>query len=143
MHELQHLGTLERVSAVYESKAYGFAGDNFYNLAVRLATELAPGVLVLRLREIEDRHGRSRHVPRYSPRTLDLDLLLYGDMICHDATLDVPRRDILTCAFVLRPLADIAGDCVHPETGMRLREIWDKFNRPDQETWPAPFAPLV
>lgn len=142
MQELQALGSVDRVSPVYESKAYGFEGENFYNLAVCLATDLVPAILVERLRHIEDRHGRARQVPRYSSRTLDLDLLLYGDMVCHDDKLDIPRKDILTCAFVLRPLADIAGACRHPEKGITLREIWAGFNRPGQDIWTVPFTPL-
>jgi 2-amino-4-hydroxy-6-hydroxymethyldihydropteridine diphosphokinase len=140
MHELNHLGAGIVISTVYESRAYGFIGDNFYNLAVGLDTELAPAVLAGLLREIEDRHGRARNLPRFSPRTLDLDLLLYGDMVCHDEDLNVPRRDIMTCAFVLKPLTEIAGEIRHPESGLRIREIWEAFDRPDQDIWPVEFS---
>lgn len=123
------------ISSVYESKAYGFAGDNFYNLVVGLQTELTPYTLIGDLREIESQHGRTRNEPRFSSRTLDLDLLLYDDMICHDDSLNLPRSDILTCAFVLGPLAEIAGHIKHPETGVMIGDIWTAFNRPDQEIW--------
>jgi 2-amino-4-hydroxy-6-hydroxymethyldihydropteridine diphosphokinase len=139
MSELKRLGTGIKISPVYESRAYGFSGDNFYNLAVGLDTDLVPGVLTGKLRDIEDRHGRLRHLPRYSSRTLDLDLLLYGDMICHDANLDVPRRDIMSCAVVLKPLAEIAGELRHPEAGVLLREIWEAFERPGQDIWAVEF----
>lgn len=132
---LGELGWDLQVSPVYESKAYGFTGDNFYNLAVGMETELPPEALTDSLREIEDAHGRRRGEPKYSSRTLDLDLLVYGGLVRHDDILNVPRRDITGCAFVLRPLADIAGDLVHPETGEKIAAIWRAFDRPDQALW--------
>lgn len=136
---LRELGVPMRVSSVYESRAWGFEGDNFYNLAVQLETDIAADTLAERLREIENRHGRTRDVPRFSARTLDLDLLLYGDLVRHDSSVDVPRKDILTCAFVLRPLAEIAGSLQHPESGLTISAIWAAFDRPDQQTWPVEF----
>jgi 2-amino-4-hydroxy-6-hydroxymethyldihydropteridine diphosphokinase len=140
MRELSRLGVEIQVSAVYESRAYGFTGDNFYNLVVGMETGLAPVALVSMLRDIEDRHGRTRDVPRFSSRTLDLDLLLYGDMIRHDDSIDVPRGEIMTCAFVLRPLAEIAAGIRHPETRVPIREIWQAFDRPGQDIWPVEFS---
>ena len=139
LQALQLLGTNMSVSAIYESKSYGFEGDNFYNLAVMLETTLEAHDLNNSLREIEKRHGRVRNVPRFSSRTLDLDLLLYGNLIRHDALLDVPRRDIMTCAFVLGPLAEIAGQLTHPETGQGINEIWSAFDRAGQQIWPVEF----
>ena len=139
LQALNQLGTNMTVSAIYESKSYGFEGENFYNLAVMLDTTLEAPELNNSLRMIEQQHGRERNVPRFSSRTLDLDLLLYGDLIRHDALIDVPRRDILTCAFVLGPLAEIAGKLVHPETGMAIGEIWNAFDRSDQQIWPVEF----
>lgn len=136
---LKQLGCAMVTSTVYESKAFGFDGDNFYNLAVALETDIDAPVLNAMLRDIEQNHGRERNVPRFSSRTLDLDLLMYGDMIRHDAVLDVPRGDIMTCAFVLRPLAEIAGQLQHPESGIRISEIWARFDRPEQQTWPVEF----
>lgn len=136
---LRDLGVSMRISTVYESRAWGFDGDNFYNLAVQLETRLDADTLAERLREIETQHGRTRNVPRFSARTLDLDLLLYDDLVRHDALVDVPRKDILTCAFVLRPLAEIAGSLQHPESGITISAIWAAFDRPDQQTWPVEF----
>jgi 2-amino-4-hydroxy-6-hydroxymethyldihydropteridine diphosphokinase len=137
--QLKQQGTELMISSVYESRAYGFDGDNFYNLVIGLETETSSLVLTGILREIEDRHGRTRNEPRFSSRTLDLDLLLYGDMICHDERLNLPRPDILTCAFVLGPLAEIAGHIRHPESGIMISEIWTAFNRPEQKIWPVSF----
>lgn len=139
MQALKTLGTSIVISTVYESKAYGFEGDDFYNLAVGFDTELEVVALNERLRGIEQQHGRARNVPRFSSRTLDLDLLLYGNLVRHDQIVDVPRGDILTCAFVLRPLAEIAGQLPHPESGIMISEIWKRFKRPDQQTWPVEF----
>ncbi len=136
---LRQLGSVMVISTVYESKAFGFDGDNFYNLAVALETDIDAPTLNAMLHAIEQKHGRERKVPRFSSRTLDLDLLLYGDMVRHDAVLDVPRGDITTCAFVLRPLAEIAGQLHHPESGIRISDIWAAFDRPEQQTWPVAF----
>lgn len=140
LRALAGLGPAIFISTIYESKAWGFEGDNFYNLAVGIDTELDATSLSTRLHEIEQQHGRMRNVPRFSSRTLDLDLLLFGDMVRHDSIVDVPRKDILTCAFVLRPLAEIAGQLQHPETGIRISAIWEAFDRPDQQTWPVKLA---
>lgn len=139
LRALAALGSAMLVSSVYESRAYGFAGDDFYNLAVALDTDLDAEILCDRLRHIEQQHGRQRNVPRFSSRTLDLDLLLYGDMVRHDELVDVPRRDILSCAFVLGPLAEIAGTLQHPESGIRIGELWQAFDRTDQRIWPVIF----
>jgi len=139
IRELRSLGKRMLISSVYESEAFGFDGDFFYNLAIGLETAVSPAELNALLRAIEDRHGRSRDVPRFSARTLDLDLLLYDDLICHDGKLDLPRQDIMTCAFVLGPLAEIAGDVIHPETGERIRDIWASFDRAGQAIWPVDF----
>jgi 2-amino-4-hydroxy-6-hydroxymethyldihydropteridine diphosphokinase len=134
---LAQLGSPMVVSTVYESKAFGFDGDNFYNLAVAIDTAIDAPTLNTILHGIEQQHGRARDVPRFSSRTLDLDLLLYGDLVRHDAVLDVPRSDIVSCAFVLRPLADIAGPLQHPESGIRIDALWAAFDRTDQQTWPV------
>ena len=137
IQQLSDLGAVLRISNVYENKAIGFEGDNFYNLAVVLETELPAAELNRLLRGIEDRHGRLRNVPRFSSRSLDLDLLIYDDIVRHDEELDIPREDILKYAFVLRPLAEIAGEVKHPESGLKLAEIWEHFDQNEQEMWPV------
>lgn len=136
---LKETGTGIVISPVYESRAYGFEGGNFYNLAIGMETDIPPESLTGILRDIEDGQGRLRDGPKYSSRTLDLDLLIYGDLVRHDETLNVPRRDIMSCSFVLRPLADIAGEFRHPESGARIIDIWRAFDRPDQELWKVEF----
>jgi len=115
------------VSPAYRSKAVGFAGADFVNLAVGLDTDLSPSALNDWLHALEDRHGRRRDVPRYSDRTLDLDIVFYDALITQGAGhLQIPRQE-LKHAFVLRPIADIAPDFRHPVSGLSMAELWAAF----------------
>lgn len=121
-----HFGELS-VSPAYRSAAVGFVGAAFVNLAVGLDTELAPGALNDWLHALEDRHGRRRDVPRYSDRTLDIDIVFYDDLIIDGpGHLQIPRNE-LQHAFVLRPLADIAPTLRHPVSGLSMAELWAAF----------------
>lgn len=115
------------LSRVYETPAEGFDGEAFYNLVAGFDTDEAVERVQAALAAIEDAHGRTRHGPRSGPRTLDLDLLLYGDLVRHDGGFDIPRGEIAKYAFVLGPLAEVAPDLRHPETGVRLDEMWGKY----------------
>lgn len=122
-----------RLSSVYESAPVGFSGEPFYNLVAGLDTAETPETLITNLHAIEDAHDRVRNGVRFGPRTLDIDLLLYDDLIRHDRTVELPRREILEYAFVLGPLAEIAPDAIHPETRRRIIELWKNFRfEPDQ-----------
>ena len=122
----ERFGALD-VSPAYRSKSIGFDGAEFVNLAVGLDTELAPVELNDWLHALEDRHGRRRDVPRYSDRTLDIDIVLYDDLVLDGpGHLQIPR-DELQHAFVLRPLADIAPDVRHPLSGQSMAELWAAF----------------
>lgn len=125
------------VSRVYESRAYGFKGDNFYNLVAGFDTELSLDELAEKLRAIEYSFGRKREHERFLPRTLDIDILLYGDLVRHDEGHDLPREDIKTYAFVLCPLAEIAGNETHPELGESYSVLWSNFHNSEQQIWPA------
>ena len=115
------------VSPVYETEAVGFAGDAFYNLVVGFDSDLPPGRLHALLRTIETRHGRERSGGKFASRTLDLDLLTYGDEVTNEGGKALPRDEILRYAFVLAPLADVAGDQRHPELGETYRSLWQGF----------------
>ncbi len=115
------------LSPVYETAAVGFEGDDFYNLVAGFDTGLSPQEVAGRLRAIEDATGRDRSQPRFSPRTLDLDLLLYDDAVLREQGLRIPRDEILKYAFVLKPLADIAGGLRHPECGETYAALWARF----------------
>ncbi|MFO7858581.1 MAG: 2-amino-4-hydroxy-6-hydroxymethyldihydropteridine diphosphokinase [Ectothiorhodospiraceae bacterium] len=120
------------VSPVYASTAVGFDGNDFLNLVVGLDTDDTPEGVAARLRAIEDANGRVRGPERYAARTLDLDALTYGDRIVRSGRLVLPRDEITRYAFVLRPLADIAGDQVHPELGRTYADLWAAFDASDQ-----------
>ena len=115
------------VSPAYRSASVGFDGAVFVNLAVGLDTGLAPVALNDWLHALEDRHGRRRDVPRYSDRTLDIDIVFYDDLVIDGpGHLQIPRNE-LQHAFVLRPIADIAADFRHPVGGASMAELWAAF----------------
>lgn len=114
-------------SAVYQSKAEGFDGDDFYNLVAAFDTDETIEALRGGLTAIEMSNGRLRDGPRYGPRTLDIDILLYGNLVRHRGKLDVPRREIRDRAYVLGPLAELAPQERHPETGERFVDLWQSF----------------
>jgi 2-amino-4-hydroxy-6-hydroxymethyldihydropteridine diphosphokinase len=123
------------VSSVYESKAFGFDGENFFNLVVGFDTSLSLPEVLSTLHEIEYQFGRQRNEQRFLSRTLDLDLLLFGDLVQHDEEYDLPREDVTCYAFVLCPLAEIAGDVSHPETGQSFSELWQAFDKSSHDLW--------
>jgi len=134
----KHYGELQ-LSSVYESEAVGFEGDNFLNMVVALQSEQSVEIVAATLRDIEDQHGRVRSGPRFSPRTLDLDLLLYDALILDKASgLDIPRDEITKNAFVLLPLAELAPDFLHPVQQLSMRSLWNAFDQSSQKLWPVP-----
>jgi 2-amino-4-hydroxy-6-hydroxymethyldihydropteridine diphosphokinase len=117
------------VSSIYESEAEGFVGDKFHNLIVGFKSTLSAKEVAKLLRQIELDNGRNRDAPKFSPRTLDLDLILYGDQVIHDGRLCIPRDEIERYAFVLEPLAEIAPDEKHPISKQTYRQLWEKFDK--------------
>lgn len=100
-----------RLSPLYRSAPVGACGPDYVNAVAELDTSLAPHALLALLQSLEQRHGRERPYPN-APRTLDLDLLLYGDSQIHDAVLTIPHPRMHQRAFVLKPLSDLAPDLV-------------------------------
>ena len=134
----EHYGELQQ-SSVYESAAVGFDSEPFYNLVLGFTTQESPTAVQDRLHAIEDRCGRQR-TAALSARTLDLDLLLYDDRVLTDGKLVLPRDDIHRYAFVLGPLAEIAGTARHPVSGIRYVDMWAAFDGKEQSLtridWP-------
>jgi len=126
-----------QASRVYESAAVGFDGAPFYNLVVAFDTQLAAAQVAAELHRIEDAHGRERGGERYGDRTLDLDLLLFGTLVCEDGKLQLPRAEIRERAFVLGPLVEVAPDLVDPRTGERYGALWDAFDRAREPLTPV------
>ncbi|HEX6827859.1 MAG TPA: 2-amino-4-hydroxy-6-hydroxymethyldihydropteridine diphosphokinase [Burkholderiales bacterium] len=121
-HALAELGALPGTRLVARSSLYRSAPvgvgpqPEFANAVAEIETELAPRQLLEALLEIERRHGRVRDVPN-SPRTLDLDVLLYEDLVCHEHGLTIPHPRMHERGFVLHPLLEIAPGCVIPGRG--------------------------
>jgi 2-amino-4-hydroxy-6-hydroxymethyldihydropteridine diphosphokinase len=115
-----------RISPVYRNPAVGFQGDDFLNLVVAFDSERDAASVHAALDDIERQCGRVRGGPRFAPRTLDLDLLLYGDLIAN-SPVRLPRPEILQYAYVLKPLADLAPARRHPLTGRNFAEHWREF----------------
>lgn len=127
------------ISPVYESESVGFEGSDFLNLVVGIDTGLSVGELSRRFKQLEADNGRTRSAPKFSPRTLDLDILTYDDSVGVVDSVELPRSEILKNAFVLRPLADIAGAEKHPVCRQTYQQLWQDYQR-DQKLWPVDFS---
>ena len=119
------LARLARLS----NPAVGFDGDDFINLVVAFPADLPTEALLERLKAVERACGREPGAPKWGPRTLDLDLLLHGDFVGRVAGKALPHPDLLTRAWVLGPLAELAPALVHPVAGERFDALWSRFDR--------------
>jgi 2-amino-4-hydroxy-6-hydroxymethyldihydropteridine diphosphokinase len=109
-----------------QTKAVGFEGPDFINGAAIIETDWDVYTLDAWLHALEDAQGRKRDVPRFSSRTLDIDIIFFDDLILNGpGNLQIPRPE-LKHAFVLGPLAQIAPDFVNPETGVSLAETFER-----------------
>ena len=129
------LGGME-CSPVFESLAVGYKGDNFFNLVVSGTTGLPLMELDRRLKFIEADNGR--YAPDRKGLPLDIDVLMYDDLVGNFHGLQLPRPETLNNAFVLWPLALLAPEVMHPGTERSFAELWRDATI-DQQLWPVPF----
>ena len=128
-------------SRLYETEPVGPPQDRYLNAVVALDTTLAAQALLERLLELERQAGRRRGPERNAPRTLDLDLLLFGDLCLDTPELTLPHPRLHERAFVLVPLAEIAADVVHPRLHVRVRDLAERVQGAgDVLPWPTPRA---
>ena len=120
-------------STAYRNQAAGFEGDDFINLVCSFESDLDVRSVIARLHEAEAACGRERNAPRWAPRSMDLDILLFGDMVCDEPGLVLPRPDLTRKAYMLGPRAELAPEEVHPLSGRTMRALWNEF---DQQAHP-------
>ena len=118
-----------RFSPWYRNTAVGFEGEDFINFVAGFPTDLPVDEVLQRLHAIETLCGRPREALRWAPRSMDLDVLLYGELVCQEPHLKLPRPDLLKRAYMLGPLADLAPDLVHPTEKLTIGELWQRFDR--------------
>jgi 2-amino-4-hydroxy-6-hydroxymethyldihydropteridine diphosphokinase len=118
-----------RVSRAWRNRAVGFEGEDFVNLVVGFDTGDDVRAVLDRLHAAEAACGRARHAPKWAPRSMDLDILLYGDRVCDEPGLVLPRPDLLRRAYMLGPLAELAPDLPHPLERATIAELWSRFDR--------------
>ena len=124
-----------QLSTIYESESVGFSGNNFLNLVVSAQTQKSVAEVCEALKKIEDDSGRVRD-KKFGNRTLDLDLLTYDELVC-DHPVVLPRGEIEYNAFVLKPMAEIVPEHVHPTTGKTYAKLWHDYSNPQQRLWPT------
>ncbi len=128
-----------QISTVFESESVGFDGSNFLNLVVGMETDLSVGKLSLQLKIIEDDNGRDRSGPKFSSRSLDIDILTYDQLVGDVDGVQLPRDEIAANAFVLLPLSEIAATQRHPQTNLSYSQMWDAYAQ-EQKLWPVLFT---
>lgn len=118
-----------RFSPWYRNRALGFEGEDFINLVAGFDTELPVRAVLARLHAIESACGRPREAPRWAPRSMDLDVLLYGNLVCDEPSVKLPRPDLLKRAYMLGPLAVLAPEVMHPTEHVTIGQLWQRFDR--------------
>ena len=117
-----------QLSAVYQNRALGFDGDDFLNLVAEFESDDSPQEICEQIGLIHNLSGRDRESGKWEARQLDIDLLLYNDLVVDERPVRIPRRDVLKYSFVLRPLAELAPSLVHPVTGRTMLDHWQEFD---------------
>ncbi|MDC0611168.1 2-amino-4-hydroxy-6-hydroxymethyldihydropteridine diphosphokinase [Vibrio sp.] len=125
IQELAALGTITAISTIYECPALGFNGKSFFNLIIEIATSLTMEKFSNQLKEIEAKWGREPDAQKFQDRTLDLDIILFGDCVNQEKP-QIPRDDIYKYPFVIQPLFELCPELVIPNGGLSIRQVWQK-----------------
>lgn len=135
-HINEKVGSIRAISRIYTSEALGFDGDDFYNACIIVETFLGPLKLLKALLDIESAMGRKRSQTKgYESRAIDLDILLFDDVIVKSESLQIPHPEMRNRKFVLYPLNDIAAQVICPETSDTISSLMMKCeDRSDLET---------
>jgi len=124
--------TTLQLSSLFECEAVGFKGAVFYNMVIGIECQHSVEQVATILRKIEFNHGRDHNATKFSPRTLDLDLLLYDNLITNQPA-QLPRDDITKNAFVLWPLSQLAPNLSHPILHTNYQNLWLHYNKNSQK----------
>ncbi|RJT26645.1 2-amino-4-hydroxy-6-hydroxymethyldihydropteridine diphosphokinase [Buttiauxella izardii] len=139
-HALDAIATIPQsrvvaISSYYRTPPLGPQDQpDYLNAAVALETELSAEALLAHTQRIELEHGRVRKAERWGPRTLDLDIMLFGNLTLDTPTLTIPHYDMKNRAFMLVPLLEIAPECAFPD-GLRVAEVLENLSRDGITFW--------
>lgn len=128
-------------SPAYRNAAVGFEGDDFLNWVAGFDTALGVDEVIAELQRIEGLCGRTRDAPKWAPRSMDLDILLFGDLVVERPGLVLPRPDLVRRPYMLGPMADLAPALRHPTLGRTMAELWRDFDRAAHPMHREPWSP--
>jgi len=118
-----------QVSSVYRNEPIGFEGNDFLNMVVKVKSTFNPNEILNYLRGLEVATGRDTGTGVFDSRTLDIDMILYNDLVRPEKPFKIPRQDIELYSFVLCPLAEINPDGIHPIIGKTFKDLWEDFDQ--------------
>ncbi|HEX3008234.1 MAG TPA: 2-amino-4-hydroxy-6-hydroxymethyldihydropteridine diphosphokinase [Bacteroidales bacterium] len=130
-------GKIVARSPVYESRSWGYEGQDFLNMVIKIETQLSPLAILRMTQQIEKNAGRIKTPGQYSDRSIDLDILFYDHLIIKEEELTIPHPRLHERLFVLVPLMDIEPDYIHPTKNKTITQL---FNECTDEGWIRPFS---
>lgn len=134
---IRHTWPDAQFSRAYRNVAVGFDGPDFINLVTGFSAAQPLEHVIEKLRGIETHCGRPRYAPKWASRTMDLDVLLFGDRVEKTTDYTLPRPDLLKRPYMLGPLAEIAPEVVHPVEHRSIAQLWAAFDRGGHEMTPV------
>lgn len=146
IRKLQSLShSIFRISPVYNTPPMGPGPqDDYLNLCIHLDTSLLPHELLSFCKGTEQDLGRIHRI-KWGPREIDIDILIYGNTVMQSTALSIPHPGVLSRAFVLQPLSDLAPDLILPGTKQTIMEHWHKFLKENNlnQMSPISFSPIA